>query len=159
MQASGLLLCWQLRLGVYSVCVFFFFFFFKSSQLCCSLRFQNSPKTHLWESFLIFGNFSSFMTPSLGQISILNSFVYLLYFFLPPSKENKLPFWVPGVLCQHTEVVLWKLLCIQMIFWWICGGESGLPVLFLHHLGTAPYLLLCLWKECSSSSLLCALGA
>ena len=23
-----------------------------------------------------------------------------------------------------------------MFFWWICGGESGLPVLFLHHLRT-----------------------
>ena len=27
---------------------------------------------------------------------------------------------------------------IKMIFWWICGGESGLPLLFLPHLGTAP---------------------
>ena len=25
-----------------------------------------------------------------------------------------------------------------MFFWWICGGESGLPILFLHHLRTAP---------------------
>ena len=37
---------------------------------------------------------------------------------------------MPDVLCQHPEVVLWSLLSIQMIFWWICGGESGLPVLF-----------------------------
>ena len=37
--------------------------------------------------------------------------------------------------CQCLEVVLWKLLNIQMIVWWICGGESGLLVLFLHHLG------------------------
>ena len=56
-------------------------------------------------------------------------------------KEIGLPFWVPGVLCQCSEVVLWKLLNIQMIFWWICGGESGLPVLFLHHLGTASDVL------------------
>ena len=56
-------------------------------------------------------------------------------------KEIGLPFGVPGVLCQHSEVVLWKLLNIQMIFWWICGGESGLPVLFLHHLGTASDVL------------------
>ena len=51
-------------------------------------------------------------------------------------EENGLPFWVPGVLCQHSEVVLWKSFSIQMIFGWICRGESGLPVLFLHHLGT-----------------------
>ena len=62
----------------------------------------------------------------------------VLYFVLPPFEENGLPFWVPGVLCQHSEVVLWKLLSIQIIFWWICGGESGLPVLFLCHLGTTP---------------------
>ena len=41
---------------------------------------------------------------------------HLLYFILPPFEEIGLPFWVPGVLCQHSEVVLWKLLNIQMIF-------------------------------------------
>ena len=25
-----------------------------------------------------------------------------------------------------------------MFFWWICGGESGLPVLFLHYLSSSP---------------------
>ena len=47
-----------------------------------------------------------------------------------------LPFCVSGVLHQRPEVVLWKLLNIQMIFWWICWGESGLPIPFLCHLGT-----------------------
>ena len=47
---------------------------------------------------------------------------------------------MPGVLCQCSEVVLWKLLSIQVIFWWICGGESGLPVLFLCHLGTTSWV-------------------
>ena len=42
-EASGLLLCWQLRLGRYSVCFLFLFF----SRLCCPLRFQNSPQTLL----------------------------------------------------------------------------------------------------------------
>ena len=43
----------------------------------------------------MFGNFSSFTTPS------PNSFVslfYLIYFVLPPFEENRLPFWAPGVL-------------------------------------------------------------
>ena len=40
----------------------------------------------------------------------------LLYFVPPPLEESGLPFWVPGVLCQHSEVVLGKLLSIQMIF-------------------------------------------
>ena len=56
---------------------------------------------------------------------------YLLCFVLPPFKDNGLPFWVPDVLCQHLEVVLWNLLSIQMFFQWICGGETDLPILFL----------------------------
>ena len=41
---------------------------------------------------------------------------YLLYFVLSPFKENGLPFWVLGVLCQRSEVILWNLLIVQMIF-------------------------------------------
>ena len=59
---------------------------------------------------------------------------YLLYFFLPPFEDNGPLFWVPDVLCRHSEVVLWNLLSVQVFFWWICGGESVLPVLFLCHL-------------------------
>ena len=62
---------------------------------------------------------------------------YLLYFVLPPFEDNGLLFWVPDVLCQHSEVVLWNLLGAQMFFRWIYGGETGLPILFLHHLRTA----------------------
>ena len=40
----------------------------------------------------------------------------VLYFVLDPFKENGLPFWVPGVFHQHSEIVLWKFLSIQMIF-------------------------------------------
>ena len=40
----------------------------------------------------------------------------LLYIFLPPFEDNGLLFWVPDVLCQHSEVVLWNLLGIQMFF-------------------------------------------
>ena len=78
-----------------------------------------------------------FLTPFPGWISIPTSFVslfYLLYFFLPPFEDNGLSFWVPGVLCQHSEVVLWNLLSIQMFFWWKSGGEIGLPILVLLHL-------------------------
>ena len=62
---------------------------------------------------------------------------YLLFVFLPPFEDNGLLFWVPDVLCWHSELVLWNLLSIQMVFWWICGGESGFPILFLHHLRTS----------------------
>ena len=40
----------------------------------------------------------------------------LLYFFLPPFEDNGLLFWVPDVLCQHSEVFLWNLLSVQMFF-------------------------------------------
>ena len=62
---------------------------------------------------------------------------YLLYFVLPPFEDNGLLFWVSDVFCQHSEVVVWNLLGAQMFFWWICGGESGLPVLFLCHFRTS----------------------
>ena len=41
---------------------------------------------------------------------------YLLYFFLPPFKDNGLLFGVPDVLCCHSEVVLWNLLSVQVFF-------------------------------------------
>ena len=41
---------------------------------------------------------------------------YLLYFILPPFEDNGLPFRVPDVLHQHSEVVLWNFLSVQMIF-------------------------------------------
>ena len=38
-------------------------------------------------------------------------------------------FLVPGVLHQLSEVVLWNLLNIQMIFWWISWGRKWSPCL------------------------------
>ena len=66
------------------MCVLWVFF---SSWLCCPLRFQNSPQTHRWEGFLVFGNLSSLNTPSPGQVSIPNSFVclFISFIFCPTS--------------------------------------------------------------------------
>ena len=71
------------------------------------------------ECFLVVGNFSLFkdslpgmdLHPYLFCLSF-----YLLYFVLPPFEDNGLPFWVPDVLCQHSEVVLWNLLSVQLFF-------------------------------------------
>ena len=41
-----------------------------------------------------------------GALFLLCLSFYLLYFFLPPFEDNGLLFWVPDVLCQHSEVVL-----------------------------------------------------
>ena len=61
--------------------VFLFLLLFFFSSLCCPLRFQNSPQIHLWDGFLLGGNFSSFSTCSPGQISVPKSFVSLSLFF------------------------------------------------------------------------------
>ena len=50
--------------------------------------------------------------PSLPLLSLF----CLLYFFLPVFKDNELLFWVPDILCRHSEVVLWNLLSIEMFF-------------------------------------------
>ena len=115
MRASGLLSL----LGVavrHIICGFYLYIYF-SSQLCCPLRFQNSPQTRWWERFPVFGNFYSFKTPFSGWISIPNSFVSLfISYIFSPFKDNGLPFWVPDVLCQHSEIVFWNLLSIQCSF-------------------------------------------
>ena len=53
---------------------------------------------------------------SLAFSLILIVVLRLLHPYSTSFEENGLPFWVPGVFCQHSEVVLWKLLSIQMIF-------------------------------------------
>ena len=41
---------------------------------------------------------------------------HLLYFFLPVFEDSGLLFWLPDVLCQPTEVVLWSFLSVEMFF-------------------------------------------
>ena len=51
-------------------------------------------------------------SPSLTLLSLFLSFI-----FCPTSFQRQwLTFWVPDVLCQHSEVVLWNFLSVQMIF-------------------------------------------
>ena len=101
--ASGLLLCWQLQLGAYSVGYHYYFFFF--SWICCPLRFQNSPQTHLWEGFLLLGNFSSFTTPSSGWTSIHNFFVFYILSYLLSKRIGCLS----G--CLVSSSIIQKLFC------------------------------------------------
>ena len=45
----------------------------------------------------------------------LSPFLFL-YFFLPVFEDNGLLFWLPDVLCPHSEVVFWSLLSVKMFF-------------------------------------------
>ena len=75
---------WQTQASVLVVvvrCIFCGVFFFFFSQLCCPLRFQNSPHSCLWKGFLLCGNFS-FMPPSPGWVSIPKSFVSVVVFYI-----------------------------------------------------------------------------
>ena len=66
----------------------------------------------IWKVLLFYDSLPGMdLQPSLFCLSF-----YLVYFVLLPFKDNGLPFWVPGVLCQRSEVVLWNLLSIQMVF-------------------------------------------
>ena len=143
MRASGLLFpTFPLRVAIrHIICGVYLFIFNFSSQLCCPLRFQNSPQTHHWEGFLVFGNFSSFKTPFLGWISIPTSFVSLFIFYILSYLVSKMMGCLSG--CLMSSAI------IQMLFYGICsvfkcsfdefvGGESGLPILFICHFRTVP---------------------
>ena len=154
MWVSRLLLCWELLLR-HVICGFCLFIYF-SSWLCCPLRFQNSPQTLLWEGFLVFGNFS-FKTPSwdrsppLTLLSLFLSFIFCPTFFWRQWAAF-LDAWCPLPAFRSCFVEFAQR---SVFFWWIFGGESGLPVLFLCHLRTAPLPLVfsCVWFSAMSDSL------
>ena len=81
-------------------------------------------------------------SPSLTLLSLFLSFI-----FCPTSFRRQwaafLGAWCPLLVIR---VVLWSLLSVQMFFWWIYGGESGLPVLFLCHLSSS--LSFCCFLMC-----------
>ena len=55
------------------------------------------------------------LLPVIGLIFTVVSKLLLLYSTInktSPLEDNRLLFWVPDVLCQHSEVVLWNLLGI-----------------------------------------------
>ena len=55
----------------------------------------------------------SLLLPVIGLIFTVVSKLLLLYSTIDktyPFEDSGLHFWVPDVLCQHSEVVLWNLL-------------------------------------------------
>ena len=108
--AGGRCKCWELPLGI----LFIYLFIYFSSQVCCPLRFQNSPQTCWWECFLVFGNSSSFKTPFLGWISIPTSFVSLLIFYILSHLLLKTMGCLSGCLMSSAS--------IQKLFYGICSA-------------------------------------
>ena len=129
-QVSGQLLRWQLWLGTYSVGFFFF-----PPSFVALLKFQNPPQTCLWEGFQLCGNFLT--TPSPGWVSIPKSFVFVFLFYILSYRLSKRMGCLYG--CMVSSASIHKLFCgscstFKWSFWWRCGRESGLPILFLCHL-------------------------
>ena len=116
----------------------YLFIFPPSYAALCGSK-AHHRQTRPWECFLVFGNVSLF-ADSLPLLSLFLSFIV----FPTSFWRQWLLFWVPDVLCWHSEIVLWNLLRVQMFFWWIWGGESSLPDLFLCHLRIASPILF-LW--------------
>ena len=90
---------------VHNLCVLFIF----SSWLCRPLKFQNSPQTCWWEAFLVFGNFSSFTTPSPGWVCVPNSYVSLFIFYILPYLLSKTMGYLSG--CLVSSASIQKLFC------------------------------------------------
>ena len=104
----------ELLLGMYSVGFNYLFIFPPGYVALCG-----SKARHILGSESVsWCSETSLRLPSQGgapSLPLCLSF-YLFYFFLPPLEDNGLLFWVPDVLCWHSEVVLWNFLSVQMFF-------------------------------------------
>ena len=137
MQASALLLHWgsyRWACNLWVLIIYLFFLLVMLPSLAPRLATDSAVRMFpgIWKRL----SFLRLPSQDGAPFLYLCLSFYILYFFLPPFEDNGLLFWVPDVLWWHSEVVLWNLLSVQIFFWWICGGESGLPVLFLCHLRT-----------------------
>ena len=136
---------YSLRLSSgHSVQVLLFF----SSWLCCLLRFQNSPQTPQWEGFLVFGIFSSFMTPCSGWVSIPDSLVSILVFYVLSYLLSKrigcLSGWlvfsdgVQKLFCGSCSAFKWsfdELVGEKVVSLSYSSAILGLPPLFFFQCG------------------------
>ena len=111
-------------------------FFFPSYAALWDFKAPHWP--NLWEGFLLCGNFSTFMTPSPGWVSVLKSFVSLSVFIFCPTSFWRdwfafLGIWdCPPAFRSYSVEVVPHTDDLSMYLW----GESGRLILFLHHLGT-----------------------
>ena len=103
MQVSGLLLYWQLWLGVYSVGFFFF-----SSPCYVALWDSKTPHRPSGER-VSWCLETSFKTPSLGQFSVPNSFVSIFISYILSYLLSKTMGCLSG--CLVSSASIQKLFC------------------------------------------------
>ena len=102
------------------VCGFFVFPF--SSQLCCPLRFKTLHRPASERVSWCLETFPPSQLPPLdgSLFSLFLSFIFSLFIFYILSylllKRTGCLFGRLVSSCQHSEVVLWNLLSVQMIF-------------------------------------------
>ena len=112
MQASALLLRWGSSRWARNLWVLIIYLFFLTVALPSEVpRLATDSPVRVFPGVwkLLFLRLPSREgAPSLPLLSLFLSFV----FFLPPFEDNGLLFWVPDVLCRHSEVVLWNLLSV-----------------------------------------------
>ena len=114
MWVSGLLLPWELQLGTYFVGSIYLFFL-----LVMLLWDSKTPHRPTGErvSWCLETSPLLRLRPQDGSLSLTLLSLFLSFIFCPTSFQREwLPFWVPGVLRQCSEVILWYLLSVQMIF-------------------------------------------
>ena len=113
--------------------------------------FQSSPQTHLWEGFLLCGNFS-FMTPSPGWISVPKSFFAVFLFYILSNLHLKRLGYLSGCLVSSASVQ--KLFCASYsTFKWSFDEFVGEKVVSLPYssaiLGQPPVLLFSIFSNSS----------
>ena len=145
MQASALLLRWGSYRWACNLLVLIIYLFFPPCYvaLCASKahhRLGSESVSWCLEISLFLRLPSWARTPFPGWSSPPTSLVFFFIVYIFPTCFWRqwsafLGAWCP---LPAFRSCLQNLLSFEMFFWWICGGESGLPVLFLHHLRTAP---------------------
>ena len=136
--------CWWLiwAMGVavrHGICGVYLFIY-TSFHLCYPLRFQNSHRpagervSWCLEPSPLLRLPSRDGSPSLTLLSLFSSFI-----FCPTSFWRQwaafLGAWCP---LPAFRICFVEFSQPSMFFQWICGGESGLPILYLRHLRTCP---------------------
>ena len=99
-------------------------------------------QTHQWEGFLVFGNFSSFMTPFPGWVFIPNSFSVFIFYIFSYLLSKRMG-WVSGCLVPSASIQ--KLFCgIFSTFKWSFSEFVGEKVVSSSYssaiLGLPPFL-------------------